>query len=70
MKKIIVFESIHYCIKAETILKENNFLYEIISIPRYISSDCGVCIVLEDSFEQIQELLNLQGFSYKTYNEN
>ena len=68
MKKIIVFESVHFTIKADKLLKELEYEYQIIATPREISSDCGMSIeVDENDFEKVSEFLRENGISHKGY---
>lgn len=48
-KIIFVFDSIHYVLKAEKILKEADLSCELIPVPREISSDCGMALAIEES---------------------
>ena len=41
---IIVFDSVHYILKTEKLLKAEKVDYEIIPTPRELSSDCGTVI--------------------------
>jgi len=46
MKCIFLFGSIHHVMKAEKLLKGKGMEVDLISVPREISSDCGVAIEL------------------------
>jgi hypothetical protein len=41
---VVVFESTHYAIAAEKLLKELKYSVEIIPTPREINSSCGLSI--------------------------
>jgi hypothetical protein len=44
----ILFRSIHDVLKAEKLLKHRGFTFELVPVPRNLSSDCGMCIRAED----------------------
>ena len=68
MKKIIVFESVHFTIKADKLMKNNGFEYQIITTPREISLDCGMSIETdENNFEQIYKYLEEKGIKMKVF---
>lgn len=46
---IFVFDSIHYVLKAEKILKNEGLSCELIPVPREISSDCGIAITVNEN---------------------
>ncbi len=39
-----LFRTIHDVLKAESVLKSQGTLFELVPVPRTLSSDCGVCI--------------------------
>jgi len=41
---VILFDSVHYALRSEKILKEMGISHKLIPVPRHISSDCGICI--------------------------
>ncbi|MDR2017638.1 MAG: DUF3343 domain-containing protein [Syntrophobacterales bacterium] len=49
----LIYKSIHDVLKAEKKLKERGFNFELIPIPRNLSSDCGSCIRLYDQIEDV-----------------
>lgn len=57
MRYIITFESVHYVIKAEKILKKAGINLRLIPPPREISSDCGMAIEILDDIKGIRSLL-------------
>jgi hypothetical protein len=67
MKFFIVFASIHYVIKAEKLLQKLNFKFTIVPIPREISSDCGMCILLERDLDAIVEILRQNDINTKIH---
>ena len=55
---VIVFENIHFVMKAEKIMKQNGLVFEIIPTPRELSSDCGSSIRLDSCFlEKTKQIL-------------
>lgn len=44
----LLFPAIHDVLKAEKKLKSEKIEYELVPVPRQLSSDCGVCIKLKD----------------------
>jgi hypothetical protein len=53
----LIFSTIHDVLKAEKKLKEHGFSFELIPIPRNLSSDCGSCIRLYDELEKVTECM-------------
>jgi hypothetical protein len=41
---VILFPSIHFALRAEKLAQKKGFTVKLIPIPRYLSSDCGVCL--------------------------
>jgi hypothetical protein len=56
--------------KADDVLKSTKLAFLIVSTPRKISEDCGMCIETEHDFEKIKEILLQNEFHIKTYEEN
>ncbi len=54
----LVFSTIHDVLKAEKKLKEQGLSFELMPIPRNLSSDCGSCIRLYDELEGATECLS------------
>jgi len=44
---LITFESTFHALKAEKVLKRNNFSFEMVQTPREFSSSCGVAARLD-----------------------
>ncbi|SDL30010.1 DUF3343 domain-containing protein [Natronincola ferrireducens] len=42
---VITFESTHYAIAAEKLLKEKNYQFDTIPTPREITASCGLSIM-------------------------
>jgi len=45
----LVFESVHQVMMAEDLLNDENIICDLIPIPREISSQCGLAMVLSKS---------------------
>lgn len=45
-------------LKAEKILKQHTISHELVPVPRNLSSDCGMCVKLEDDVEKALPLLS------------
>ena len=64
MSKIIVLENIRAIIKADKACKAEGLTVDMIPVPEHISSECGMCFVVEDahvnSFRILMERLNLK----------
>lgn len=57
-RSVILFESVSATLLAEKTLKANEIPHKVIPVPKHISSDCGVCIrVNEDVVEQAVRVL-------------
>ena len=52
-----LFRGIHDVLKAETVLKSQGVSFELVPVPRALSSDCGVCIALQNTSGTIVSLL-------------
>jgi hypothetical protein len=50
----LLFNTIHDVLKADKILKKEKVNYELVPVPRNLSSDCGMCVKLEDNLEDIK----------------
>jgi len=55
---IFTFQSIHYVLKAEKLLLENNITPTIIPTPRDLSSNCGMSLrTIEKHKDEIMKIL-------------
>ena len=52
-KIIFIFDSVHYVLKAEKVLKKENIPCELIPVPREISSDCGMALAIDESADDV-----------------
>ena len=52
-----LFRTVHDVLKAENALKDRGVSFELVPVPRALSSECGVCIASERPPEDIMSLL-------------
>lgn len=52
----VLFHTIHDVLKAEKILKQHGVKHELVPVPRNLSSDCGMCVKLEDEIDAVLPL--------------
>jgi Protein of unknown function (DUF3343) len=52
-----LFHGIHEVLKVESALKREGASFELVPVPRALSSDCGVCIALRSPSDKIVSLL-------------
>jgi len=65
---VITFESVHYVMKAEKVLKDNGFEVALISTPRKFSSDCGMAIELIcKNLDTVKEVLSKNKLSPESF---
>ncbi len=58
MKLLLTFASIHYVLKAEKLLKTRGIPTEMVPVPKEISSDCGMALVMaEEDFKKVKDVL-------------
>ena len=59
---VILFASIHFALQAEKIIKGKGFSIDLIPVPRHLSSDCGICMLIEwEQKEALHTLLEGSG---------
>jgi len=62
MKYVITFDSVHFAMKAEKILKPEGINVRLIPTPRKISSDCGMALQVQPKDPaRILEILKNRG---------
>lgn len=54
---VVLFQSVHFAMRAEKILLEANVTFKLIPVPRHLSSDCGFCVRFTWSDREIVEKL-------------
>lgn len=47
---VMLFESVSATLLAEKTLKTGGIPHKIVPVPKHISSDCGVCIRIDDEY--------------------
>jgi hypothetical protein len=68
--KVLTFQSTHHVLKAEKILIEAGFKFDIIPTPKNISSDCGMSIRMDSESSDmilLSDLLNNSNIIFKIY---
>jgi hypothetical protein len=48
---VMLFKAVSYVLKAEKILKKEGLPHKLIPVPKYISSDCGICLRFEPAIQ-------------------
>ena len=48
---VMLFKSVSYVLKAEKILKKEGLPHKLISVPKRISADCGICLRFEPAMQ-------------------
>ena len=43
---VMLFKAVSYALKAEKILKKEGLPHKLIPVPKHISSDCGICLMI------------------------
>ncbi|HVN97690.1 MAG TPA: DUF3343 domain-containing protein [Syntrophorhabdaceae bacterium] len=51
----LLFHTIHDVLRVEKILKKQGKTYELVPVPRNLSSDCGMCIQLGGDVNDVKE---------------
>jgi len=67
MSKIVLFGTVKDCIKADKLLQQHDYKYRVIAIPASISSDCGMCIELNEDTQQIGQFLTDNSLTFDVY---
>jgi hypothetical protein len=50
----LLFHTIHDVLRTEKVLKQKGFDFELVPVPRNLSSDCGMCVKLNTSLEDVK----------------
>ena len=58
---VILFPSIHFVLQAEKMIKGKGFSIDLIPVPRQLSSDCGICMLIEWEQKEILYILLEEG---------
>jgi hypothetical protein len=51
----LLFNTIHDVLRTDKILKKERVNFELVPVPRNLSSDCGMCVKLEDNLEETKK---------------
>lgn len=54
----LLFHTIHDVLKTEKLLKAHGCNFELVPVPRNLSSDCGSCIKLKGNIEDVLKQVN------------
>ncbi|HEX7510694.1 MAG TPA: DUF3343 domain-containing protein [Chitinivibrionales bacterium] len=65
-KLIVIFESTHGVIKAERICTREGVNCQAIPVPRFISSDCGIALEINESDkQQVERILSAHAINHE-----
>lgn len=68
MKHIAIFESAREVVRAERTVRENGLGAVVMPVPGEYSSECGMCLLLEDcDIEKVTELMRQNAIKIETY---
>ena len=68
--KLILFENVHRLMQAEALLKEQGIAREILPVPKEYSTECGMCLRLEERhLAAAGDALGALHIQYKTVEE-
>lgn len=63
-RSFLLLPSMRLAIKAEAFCRANNIACDVVPVPRQISSECGMCLEVENgAAEQIQRQLEQAGLA-------
>jgi hypothetical protein len=61
----VLFYSTSAALRTEKVAKISNIPVKLVSVPRQLGSDCGVCIQFDTAYEEgIRELLESKRIEY------
>jgi hypothetical protein len=64
---VILFPTSAHVMRAEKLLKDAGYSCRLIPVPRHLSSDCGIClVVLRQDLSSASDLLNAKQVDYDT----
>lgn len=65
---VAVFDSTHYALKFEKVIRDNGFKINIMPVPREITASCGISAKLEtDEIERIKALADKENLKTAGY---
>lgn len=66
-QSVILFPTSAHVMRAEKLLKDAGYYSRLIPVPRHLSSDCGIClVVLRQESASASALLNAKQVDYDT----
>ncbi len=69
--KIFIFNSIHYVMKSEALLKSEGISVDLIPVPKEIHTNCGMAISTADNnAEKTKEILLKNNIDFQIYTFN
>lgn len=67
---LLLFKNVHEVIKSEKFIKSKGFDYQIIPVPSNISSECGMCIKInETNSVEIINILEINNINCNIYSK-
>ncbi|MBI4648638.1 MAG: DUF3343 domain-containing protein [Bacteroidia bacterium] len=64
---LYLFESTHIVILAEKFIRELNISYQIVPVPVYISSNCGMAIEISEGNELAKKIFEENNIKYTCF---
>lgn len=55
--QIAIFKNIRTVIRAEKLCRENNLSITVIPLPEHLSSECGMCLQIDDNTDLFEILM-------------
>jgi hypothetical protein len=49
---VILFYTSNHAFRAEKVLKDSDISCKLVPVPRHLSSECGVCLLIEQSMQE------------------
>ncbi|WP_257286271.1 DUF3343 domain-containing protein [Endozoicomonas sp. SESOKO1] len=63
-RSFLLLPSMRLAIKAEAFCRDSNIACEVVPVPRQISSECGMCLEVDNGLaEQVQRQLEQAGLA-------
>jgi len=67
---LLLFKNVHDVIRSEKLIKSKEFDYQIIPVPSNISSECGMCIKIDEiSSIEIINILKINNINCNIYSK-
>lgn len=64
---IAVFKNIRAVIKAESLCRANDIAVQVMPIPEYLSSECGMCLMVSSRECEFEELMRKATLEIEKY---